>query len=237
MKLLSSSNAKTIKGEKIGILTGVLYLSPAKKAGGKNLCPFASEGCIMVCLDTSGRGIFEQIQSARLAKTRSFLANPVDFTEQLAKDIEALIRKAERDGMKPAVRLNGTSDIQWELIKGKDGKNLFERFPNVQFYDYTKNPNRALKHAKGGMPKNYFLCFSRSECNEEKALEVLKAGGSVAAVFSTKKGNDLPSEWQGRPIEDGDAHDAIFVHGSGVVIGLRAKGQAKKDTSGFVVHA
>ena len=237
MKLLSTSNAKTSKGEKIGYLTGVLYLSPAKEAGGRNLCPNASPGCLSSCLYTAGRGFFDNVKNARLAKTRLFLQSPKAFIEALAQDIEALSKKAAKMGLIPAVRLNGTSDVAWEILGGEIGVNLMERFPQIQFYDYTKNAARAAKYATGKLPANYFLAFSRSECNEKGVMEVLQSGGTVAAVFSTKKGNDLPKTWGGRPVVDGDEHDAIFEHGAGVIIGLRAKGQAKKDSSGFVIHA
>ena len=237
MKLLSTSNAKTSKGEKIGFLTGVLYLSPAREAGGRNLCPNASSGCLASCLYTAGRGFFDNVKNARLAKTRLFLQSPKAFVEMLASDIEALAKKAAKMGLIPAVRLNGTSDIAWEVLGGQIGINLMERFPQIQFYDYTKNPARAIRCATGKMPPNYFLAFSRSECNSKGVLEVMQSGGTIAAVFSTKKGLELPATWGGKPVADGDEHDAIFEHGAGVVIGLRAKGQAKKDLSGFVIHA
>jgi hypothetical protein len=237
MKLLSTSNAKTSKGEKIGYLTGVLYLSPAREAGGRNLCPHASQGCLSSCLYTAGRGFFDNVKNARLAKTKLFLQSPKAFVELLALDIEALAKKAAKLGLIPAVRLNGTSDIAWEVLGGELGINLMERYPHIQFYDYTKNPARAVKYATGKLPANYFLAFSRSECNEKGVAEVMQSGGTIAAVFSTKKGLELPKTWGGRTVVDGDEHDAIFEHGAGVVIGLRAKGQAKKDTSGFVIHA
>jgi len=237
MKLLSTSNAKTSKGEKLGYLTGVLYLSPAKEAGGRNLCPNASPGCISSCLYTAGRGFFDSVKNARLAKTRLFLQSPKSFVETLATDIESFAKKASKLGLIPAVRLNGTSDIAWEVLGGEIGINLMERFPQIQFYDYTKNAARAIKYATGKLPSNYFIAFSRSECNAKGVSEVMESGGTVAAVFATKKGDELPSTWGGRTVVDGDDHDAIFEHGAGVIIGLRAKGQAKKDESGFVIHA
>ena len=237
MKLLSTSNAKTSKGEKLGYLTGVLYLSPAREAGGRNLCPNASPGCLSSCLYTAGRGFFASVKNARLAKTRLFLQSPKSFVESLALDIESLAKKAAKLGLIPAVRLNGTSDIAWEALGGEIGINLMERFPHIQFYDYTKNAARAIKYATGKLPSNYFVAFSRSECNAKGVAEVMESGGTIAAVFATKKGDELPANWGGRPVVDGDEHDAIFEHGAGVIIGLRAKGQAKKDESGFVIHA
>ena len=237
MKLLSTSNAKTSKGEKLGYLTGVLYLSPAREAGGRNLCPNASPGCLSSCLYTADGGFCDSVKNARLAKTRLFLQSPQSFVESLAIDIESLAKKAAKLGLIPAIRLNGTSDIAWEALGGEIGINLMERFPSIQFYDYTKNPSRAVKYATGKLPSNYFVAFSRSECNAKGVSEVMESGGTIAAVFATKKGDELPSTWGGRAVVDGDEHDAIFEHGAGVIIGLRAKGQAKKDESGFVIHA
>ena len=236
MRLLGTASTKTVKGEAIGYYTGILYLAPAREAKGRNLCPHASQGCLLSCLYTAGRGFFDKVKNARLAKTRLFLQSPKAFIESLASDIESLAKKAEKMGLVPAVRLNGTSDVAWELLGGEIGINLMDRFPQIQFYDYTKNPARAIKYATGKLPSNYFIAFSRSECNAKGVSEVMASGGTVAAVFATKKGDSLPVTWGGRPVVDGDEHDAIFEHGAGVVIGLRAKGQAKNDESGFVIH-
>jgi hypothetical protein len=235
MQLLTVDNAKTSKGEKLGYLTGILYLAPAKQAGGRNICPHASPGCLAACLYTAGMGKFSNVQRARIAKTRLFFSDPAAFIETLAADIQALVRKSERLGLSPVVRLNGTSDLPWENLGGQVGASLMSRFPEVVFYDYTKNPARAVANAKGEMPANYFIAFSRSECNADGVARVMRAGGSVAAVFAVKKGAPLPKSWGGRPVVDGDEHDAIFEHGRGVVIGLRAKGDAKGDESGFVI--
>lgn len=235
MQYITTENAKTSKSAGLGYLTGILYLAPAKQAGGKNICPHASAGCLASCLYTAGRGRFNNVQRARINKTRALFSNPRAFIEALALDIQALERKAKRLGLAPVIRLNGTSDLPWENMGGQLGVSLMDRFPHVQFYDYTKNPSRAINHARGSMPPNYFLAFSRSECNARAVADVIEAGGSVAAVFSTAKGRALPKSWAGRPVVDGDLHDAIFHHGSGVIIGLRAKGDAKRDTSGFVI--
>ena len=180
-------------------------------------------------------GAFANVQDARVAKTKAFFANPKQFVEDLAKDIEAAQRKAARDGLELCVRLNGTSDLPWENLGGQAGVCLMRRFPDVRFYDYTKNPARIRAFLAGRMPENYSLTFSRSECNGETALELAKAGANVAVVFATKKGEDLPKEWAGRPVVDGDLHDLRFLDGRGRIVGLRAKGKAKKDESGFVV--
>jgi hypothetical protein len=145
---------------------------------------------------------------------------------QLKKDIATLVKKAEKDNMVPAIRLNGTSDIEWTRM------GIMEEFPDVQFYDYTKVLNRLTKER----PKNYHLTFSKNEANEAECVEALKLGVNVAVVFDTKKGQSLPENWNGYPVYDGDDTDVRFLDPKdGYVIGLRAKGKARKDTTGFVV--
>lgn len=235
MKYLTTENAKTSKGESLGVLTGILYLAPANESG-RNVCPHASEGCRIACLYTAGMGSFSNVKAARIAKTKAFHADPKGFVEDLAKDIEALVRKAEREGLTPAIRLNGTSDIPWEALGGHHKVNLMNRFPGVAFYDYTKNPARARSYAQGKLPPNYSLTFSRSESNGTIALELLEIGVNVAAVFAVKKGAALPATWGGRPVIDGDINDLRYLDPRNCVVGLRAKGDAKKDESGFVIN-
>lgn len=229
MKLLSvSSDAKTIKGEKQGYLTGILYLAPASTSG-TNVCAMATDGCKNGCLSKAGRAaIFPKIAEARIRKTRELFANRKAFTAQLSKDISALVRKAERENMIPCVRLNGTSDLPWLSLE------LAEQFPNVQFYDYTKLP-KAWTRTRS----NYHLTFSHSESNEQECVSALSHGLSVAVVFDTKKGRVLPQTWHGYKVTDGDISDLRFLDERASVVGLRAKGSiAKRDcTSGFVVQS
>ena len=234
MKYLTTENAKTIKGESLGYLTGILYLAPSDLSG-RNVCPHASEGCRIACLFSAGMGAFSNVQAARIAKTKAFFSNPKGFIEDLANDIEALIRKAAREGLEPCVRLNGTSDLPWENLGGEIGVSLMRRFPSLRFYDYTKNPARARAFLEGRLPSNYSLTFSRSESNGETALELAKAGANVAVVFATKKNDTLPKRWAGRLVIDGDLSDLRFLDARGRIVGLRAKGNAKRDESGFVV--
>jgi len=234
LNLLSKGDAKTIKGEKAGYLTGILYLAPYNLAG-RNVCPHASPGCAEACLFSAGMGAFESVQNARIAKTKAFFRDPKGFVETLAQDIDGLKRRASRRGLSPCVRLNGTSDIPWENMGGQIGVNLMKRFPEIPFYDYTKNPARARAFLEGRLPANYSLTFSRSECNGETALDLAKAGANVAVVFATKKGSTLPATWGGRRVVDGDKDDLRFLDGRGCIVGLRAKGKARKDETGFVV--
>ena len=225
MSILSvSSDAKTSKGEARGFLTGILYLAPSTVSG-RNVCPFASPACHSACLYSAGRGAFSNVQRSRVAKTQAFFADKTAFLANLDKDVAALIAKSVRRSMRPAVRLNGTSDIAWE----KTG--IMDRFPSVPFYDYTKNPLRYAQFLSGKLPKNYRLVFSRSETNESQALEFLSKGGNVSVVFR----KSLPKAWKGYRVIDGDKTDLRFLDPRGVVVGLVAKGKAKKDASGFVV--
>ena len=226
MKLLSTKNYKTSKGEKLGILTGVMYLAPAKISG-YEVCPRRSAGCTEACLYTAGMGAFSNVQLARINKTKLFFEDRENFMAQLRKDIIALVRKAEKTNMIPAVRLNGTSDIEW-LRTG-----IINEFPDVQFYDYTKVLNRLTKD----IPAYYHITFSQNESNGFEVMTALNSGFNAAVVFSTKKGEALPETWNNFPVYDGDDTDVRFQDPKGgYVIGLRAKGKARKDTSGFVVQ-
>ena len=228
-KLLGiNTNYKTIKSEKVGVLTGIIYMSPYNLSG-KNVCPGASAGCAAACLNTAGRGAMNVVQAARLKKTQRFFQDRQQFLWDLVNEISALRRKAKAKGMKAAVRLNGTSDLPYERYKIRDtGKNIMQLFPDVQFYDYTKLENRIVGQQ---LPANYHLTFSRAEDNDHK-LEAVLEHTSAAVVFS----GELPETWRGYPVIDGDEHDARFTDaGAGVIIGLTAKGKARHDASGFVV--
>lgn len=231
MNLLTAaaSNAKTAKNATQGnYLSYILHLSPYKLSG-TNLCPMASKGCAAACLNTAGRGRFQSVAKGRLRKSKLFLEQRAEFMRQLVADLQAVERKAAREAAKPIVRLNGTSDVDWTIVRTDNGQNVFERFPNIQFYDYTK----VLRRLKPDLPTNYDITFSRSESNHYEALEALKRGFNVAAVFA---GKELPIAFENRLVIDGDAHDLRFLdRKDGVWIGLKAKGDAKRDASGFVI--
>ena len=230
MAILSTSNAKILKGEKSGYKTAGIHLAPHKLSG-YNTCLAASKGCAAACLNTAGMGAYSTVQAARIKKTKLFFEDRNAFMLSLVKEIKAMIKKANKLGFTPAFRLNLTSDIAWESIK-IDGKNIMEMFPDVAFYDYTKIPKRMLQYTRGELPKNYHLTFSRSENNQTHADIVMACGGNVAVVFRGK----LPPTYKGKRVIDGDVNDLRFLDPKGIIVGLVEKGRAKKDSSGFVVE-
>jgi hypothetical protein len=228
MKSLLSidTNAKTVKGQRKGYLTGILYLAPDRLSGLINVCVHASDGCRQTCLYSAGRGAFNSVQKARIAKTAHYVKDRQAFLATLTENVASVIRKAKAKRMHPVIRLNGTSDIGWERYT------VIQAFKTTRFYDYTKNYDRMLTFLDGKLPSNYSLTFSRSETNEAQCLEVLKRGGNVAVVFRSKT---LPTHWNGYPVINGDENDLRFLDPKGVVVGLTAKGKAKTDATGFVV--
>jgi len=192
------------------------------------ICPYQDIAkCKSACLNTAGLGgVYPSIQKARQRKTDLFLNDRDEFMKQLVHDIHKFIRACNRKDKLPAIRLNGTSDIQWEKID-IEGQNIFEMFPNVQFYDYTKIPTRKVDKIP-----NYHLTWSYSEANDKYAKMFDQVPNNKAVVFRTK---DLPSMFKGLEVIDGDTHDMRFLDKPNSVVGLKAKGQAKKDYSGFVI--
>lgn len=223
-------DAKTIKGEKFGYLTGILYLSPSDLSG-VQLCPMAAAAnCVFGCLNMAGRGQFNSVQAARLNKTKYFLNDREAFMLDLVKDVRKLVNKAAKLKLIPVVRLNGTSDIRWEN-EAVRGKTLFDLFPAVQFMDYTKIPNRK------DIPSNYDLTFSFSGADTFKKYnkQAINSGKRIAVVFRTA--TEIPEYFEGMQVVNGDESDLRFLDPAGVVVALYAKGRARKDSSGFVVDS
>ncbi len=227
------ADAKTSKGIGKGYLTGILYLAPASLSG-VNICPKSSAGCRSACLFSAGRGRFYSINRARVVKTLAYHFDTPRFVTTVKKSIKSLLTKAKNKGLTPVVRLNGTSDILWER-----NTDIIQTFSDIQFYDYTK----VVKRLNFEIPSNYHITVSLSESNEIDARFALSRGYNVAVVF---RNADLPSEYLGAPVINGDATDLRFLDDRraigfklgtiavGAVIGLKAKGKAKNDTSGFV---
>lgn len=218
-----TSNAKLAKGIKKGYKTYGLSLAPYTLSG-KNLCPHASDGCALACLNTSGLGAMQSVQKARIAKTKEFLNNREAFVSTLEKEIASKVKNAKNKMEKIAFRLNVLSDLPWYNIVD------MEKHSDISFYDYTPNLSRMIQFLKGELPKNYHLTFSRKENNQAQCELVLAMGGNVAVVF-----DKLPQTYLGKPVIDGDETDLRFLDPKGVIVGLKAKGKAKNDTSGFVV--
>lgn len=235
--LLTTNNHKTIKGAKLGYVTYIMYMSPfTDNSKGINLCPHASKGCSKACLFSSGfGGMYDTVKEGRRNKTEWYLSNRSEFMAQLDLEIGKAIKRHEGNAI-PVFRLNGTSDIRWEKIKVRDNKNIFELYPKVQFYDYTKNPLRF----NGMLPKNYHLTFSRSETNDKEAMSILESGYNVAVVFK----GELPKKYMGYKVVNGDETDLRFLDKKNVVVGLKFKNITGKNggeinkyakESGFVV--
>ena len=235
--LLTTQNAKTIKGEDLGYKTLICYMSPHKQnTFGRNLCPKATAGCMASCLFTAGRGRFSNVKIGRLRKSEFFLSNKELFMEQLVTEIEKAVRNKKDKNI--CVRLNGTTDVPFENIKVGGFDNIMSKFPEIQFYDYSKVAKRFDKE----LPKNYHLTFSmaETETNKKECFELLNKGFNVAIVFNVKNETELPNEYKGFKVVNGDLHDLTWLHKSetdkGIIVGLKAKGLARKDTTGFVVR-
>jgi hypothetical protein len=220
-----STNSKTAKNE---LTTYILYLAPSDIIGTHNLCPMASKGCKDGCLYKAGRGKFSSVQLARINKTKFWAYNRKEFYIQLANEILKIHDKSNFEQV--AIRLNGTSDVDHlNLLERYTGINFLDPFySNLLFYDYTKNIN-VFKRYFG---TNYKLTFSKSESNFDECLEVISMGGNIAAVFSA----ELPESYGGISVINGDLTDLRYFDPVGVIVGLKAKGPAKKDNSGFVIN-
>ena len=241
MKLLSTGNPKVLKGMSQGYNTYILHLAPADLSGYET-CPKRTLGCTAACLNTAGRGgMFKRgentnvIQQARIRKTKMFFENRVEFMTTLVKDIELGIKQSKKMELVPVFRLNGTSDLSWEKYEvvrnGKLFRNIFTAFPEVQFYDYTKVLGRKVKEYS-----NYHLTFSAADGNDSDVLKAMNEGLNVAVVFGIKKTLPMPVDYLSRPVFNGDESDLRFLDPKGVIVGLYAKGKAKKDTTGFVKY-
>lgn len=241
MNLLSTGNPKTLKGESQGYNTFILHLAPANLSGYET-CAKRTAGCTDACLNMAGRGgmmkkgeITNAIQEARKRKTRLLFTDRDAFMALLVKDVILAIKQSVRLGLIPAFRLNGTSDLPFEKYEVvRDGvtyANIFAAFPEVQFYDYTKILGRKIKHIP-----NYHLTFSAADGNDLDVLRAIQQGYNVATVFGIKKTMPMPETYNGLPVFNGDESDLRFLDPKGVIVGLYAKGKAKKDTSGFVKY-
>tara|TARA_A100000172_G_scaffold50401_1_gene31680 strand:- start:335 stop:1063 length:729 start_codon:yes stop_codon:yes gene_type:complete len=228
--MFKSGNPKTDKNQSVEGLENIvvlhLNLAPADLSG-YNVCPMASQGCKSACLHTAGNPVFQaQKDKGRINRARFYMQDRDKFMTQLTRELVNFVKWCDKNKKIGVVRLNTTSDISWENY------NLFEKFPMLQFYDYTKIQKRALKFARGEYPPNYHLTYSLNEDNYDRAVEVLNEGGNIAVVFR----KDLPDTFMGKKVVNGDLHDLRYLDPKNVVVGLKAKGKAKTDYSGFVMN-
>jgi len=224
-----------------GYNTYILHLAPADLSGYET-CPKRTAGCTSACLNTAGRGgMFKRgettnvIQKARIRKTKMFFEDRIQFMNLLVADIELAIKQSKRMNLVPVFRLNGTSDLafeKYEVVRnGQLFRNMFTAFPEVQFYDYTKILGRKIVDIA-----NYHLTFSAADGNDADVAKAIQQGYNVATVFGIKKTLPMPETYMGMSVFNGDESDLRFLDPKGVVVGLYAKGKAKKDTTGFVKY-
>ena len=241
MKLLSTGNPKVLKGLKEGFNTYILHLAPANLSGYET-CAKRTAGCTAACLNTAGRGgMFKKgentntIQQARIRKTKMFFEDRITFMNLLVKDIELAIKQSARLNLVPVIRLNGTSDLAFEkyevLRNGQTYSNIFAAFPELTFYDYTKILGRKVKNIT-----NYSLTFSAADGNDADVYAAIQQGYNIAVVFGIKKTLPMPETYLGLPVFNGDESDLRFLDPKNVIVGLYAKGKAKKDETGFVKY-
>lgn len=252
------SNPKVAKnGKVVGVMSFPLHLAPARLSGFE-VCPQRSEGCTKACLHTAGNPAYmAQKEVSRIDRTKAYFTNRKAFMAVLVFEIAAAERKARKAGMECGIRLNATSDIPWEAvaveIDGCKWNCVMDAFLDVQFYDYTKVTKRALRHATGTRwPSNYHLTFSKTEANDHDVARVIGAGGTVAVVcslerykaaiergtmaFTVSRPGMTMQDVEEVPVVDGDAHDYRPVDPQGTLVILKAKGDARNDTSGFVIR-
>jgi hypothetical protein len=229
------------------------------KLSGHNVCPMAElAGCWRACLNVQGRGGMKvggkrirtpagmvpsnDIQRARIQRTKFWVEDRPGFLRQLIKEIDSFLKRAERKGLVPVIRLNGMSDIQWERIDighelGIESQTIFEMYPDTTFYDYTK----IYKRFDRKLPSNYHLSLSFSQANQkyaDKCWEAHLKGASLVMVYRTKEDIMNAATWFEEcrvNFVNGDAHDLRFLDPAKSIVALKAKGTATKDKSGFVL--
>lgn len=228
LRLLSDKNSKTKKSETVGEYTAILHLAPNTQSG-RNTCPNSSPSCRANCLWYSGNFRFPNVRKATIRKTEMFFRNRKMFLAYLHADLYQIEETAKSKGLKPSVRLNGTSDIRWHKID----PTIFTEHKNIQFYDYTKNPDVAVDFINKKLPKNYHITFSRSEINEKFIEKHVKGKMQVAIVAESGLKESLLKT--NTNIADGDTHDARFRDKEMTIV-LSAKHKAKTEKQGFVLR-
>lgn len=233
--LFSLSSIKASKGVKYGYLNGIQYLAhhnTEQENGVKNMCPFASPECSSWCFGGVKRLSMPNVKNARLVRSLMLQNEKEKYLEFLHEEIQFLLRKAKRKGLILALRMNGTSDKDFNKM------GIYAKYPDIQFCEYTKNTGMIRKYVNGELPPNLHLTLSRSELNHEFCMEMLATGKvNVAIPFY----GDHPETFEGFPVITGDDHDLRFLDPKGGhVIALKFKGYENrlKDSKDkeFIVH-
>lgn len=234
-KLLTVGAANTKFGKTDSQTAIMIGLSLAQaKTSGFQVCDHATRGCLSLCVGKSGlANVFKSIAQARKRKTRFYFEHPESFLTLLEHEIAQQYDKAYRLGLPIFGRLNVFSDLEWETI----APGLFSGFPDVQWYDYTKNARRYGRFLRGQLPSNYHLTRSYNENMTTRTVgRLLADGGTVAVAFRNGQKREIPRTWSGFNVIDGDKDDRRCFDKPGTIVGLRAKGRAVNDQTGFVVN-
>lgn len=216
--------------------TYAFYLAPAATSG-YNVCSHSTKECRLGCLNTSGRAAIDifsgntKIQDARIKKTRLFHENQRFFMDWMFAEIRSAQAKAKKDCFFFSVRLNATSDINWQNVL-VDGKNVFDTFPDVAFYDYTKNHNKF-----NNIPANYHLTLSYTGRNWKHCLDALSNGFNVAMVFNVRNEKFLPKTYNGFKVINGDLTDYRIDDAKGIIVGLKWKRIANRVNEKKVLNS
>lgn len=229
-------SAKMVKNNKVGFYTYSLNLAPAKTSG-YNTCTHSTPECRLGCLSTSGHakmairaGKFQH-QKARIKKTKLFFEEREFFMNWLIAELKSYQLKAKKDNYLFSARLNTISDIDWqnEYVKGV---NIFEMFPEIMWYDYSKNYNKFNNKIS-----NYHLTYSFTGRNWLNCKSLLNKGYNVAVVFNVDNEKNLPKTFNEFPVINGDENDARFLDNKGVIIGLKFKHIADKEAEKQVINS
>jgi len=231
-----NSSAKIVKNAKLNVWTYIMYLAPFKQSG-YNVCKFASLECITGCLTASGRAAMDIISglniilNSRINKTKLFHENNAYFMDWMHAEITSYQKKANQANVIFSARLNGTSDINYQnyLVPGYN-KNIFELFPDVQFYDYTKDINKVLSN----IPKNYHLTFSYSGRNINNCKLAILRGLNIAVVFDTSL---FPDTFLNMPVINGDDTDYRPLDQKNSIVGLTFKKIANKSDNELIKNS
>ena len=217
-----NSSSKMMKGIKQNYDSYVLYLSASNNSG-FDLCSFASKFCRDICLVESGRTMMEKqdgkIHTSRLKKTWLLEFNRAHFDKILQYEIDKAYKRNLKTNIAYCIRLNGTSDCEFNSIIESN---------NVQFYDYTKNPEHVINASQ-----NHHHTFSFSGSNIVLCKQLIKQDINIAVPVLKSDFSRILSEF--RQVYNGDETDLRFLDKmKGGICLLSVKGR-HKDISPFLL--